>query len=462
MTDTTASRSRALWLDTLAEPLALRPPLPGPTEVDVAVIGAGFTGLWTAYYLAEADPSLRVAVLEREYAGFGASGRNGGWCSALFAGSRSELAREHGRDSVVAMQRAMFATVDEVGAICTRENIDAAFHKGGTLTFATNRAQVARLRAALAVDREWGFGPEDVEWLDAGRANTRIALTGVLGAISTPHCARVQPGALARGLARAVERRGVVVYERTPVFSVERGRVRTAAGDVRAEVVVRATEGYTSGFRRWRRALVPLYSLVIATEPLPATVWNVVGWNGRETLSDGRHLLIYAQRTADDRIVFGGRGAPYHYGSRVEARFDRDPRVFGELRHTLTRMFPAVAGAAITHAWGGPLGVPRDWCSSVGYDRAAGFAWAGGYVGDGVGTSNLAGRTLADLVTGTESPLVRLPWVGHRSPTWEPEPWRWLGINLAIGVPRLADRIETRTGRRTRLLDAVLDRFTGA
>jgi glycine/D-amino acid oxidase-like deaminating enzyme len=200
---------------------------------------------------------------------------------------------------------------------------------------------------------------------------------------------------------------------------------------------------------------VPMYSLLIATEPLPAATWERIGWAGRETVTDGRHLLVYAQRTADDRIAFGGRGAPYHWGSAIRSRYDRHPPVFGALRRALHDLLPETRHAAITHRWGGPLGVPRDWQPSVGHDPATGLGWAGGYVGDGVGTANLAGRTLADLILRRRTDVTRLPWVNHVSPRWEPEPLRWLGINASLRLAASTDRAEARDGApalRTRLL----------
>jgi glycine/D-amino acid oxidase-like deaminating enzyme len=221
----------------------------------------------------------------------------------------------------------------------------------------------------------------------------------------------------------------------------------TATGSVRARNVVVATEAWTTALPGRRRAVAPVYSLMVATEPLPARFWARAGLAAGETFSDHRHLVIYGQRTADDRLAFGGRGAPYHFGSRIEQRFDRDDRVFGGLRATLTGLFPALRGAAFTHAWGGPLGIPRDWHASVGLDASTGIGWAGGYVGDGVGTSNLAGRTLADLILQRDTDLTRLPWVGHRSRRWEPEPLRWLGVNAGLRAMTAADGEERLTGR---------------
>jgi glycine/D-amino acid oxidase-like deaminating enzyme len=454
-------RSRSLWLDGVDEALTPRPALPGDLHADVAIVGAGYTGLWTAYELLRRRPDLRVVVLEAEIAGFGASGRNGGWCSALFAGSRAATAHAHGREAAVAMERAMIDTIREVGDAIAREQIDAHWHLGGTLTLATSTAHVERLRARVADDHAWGFGEEDSRWMGPAEASERINARMLHGAAYTPHCARVHPARLARGLARTVERLGGTIFEQTRALEIAPRRVTTDHGTVRAELVVRATEGYTARLRGERRTLAPVYSLMIATEPLPDAVWDEIGWRGCETVADGRHLIVYGQRTADGRIAFGGRGAPYHYASRVRDAFDRDPATFDELHRILVDWFPSIRDAQVTHRWGGPLGVPRDWYSSVGLDRATGLAWAGGYVGDGVSTTNLAGRTLADLLLGEDTERTRLPWVQHRSRRWEPEPLRWTGINLALRIPAGADRVEARTGRPARWRQRLLDRVLG-
>jgi glycine/D-amino acid oxidase-like deaminating enzyme len=262
-------------------------------------------------------------------------------------------------------------------------------------------------------------------------------------------------------LATAVERHGAVLHEATRATAIEPGRVRTDRGTLKADVVVRATEGYTPTLDGQRRTVVPLYSLMIATEPLPDATWEEIGLRHRETFNDARHLIIYGQRTADGRFAFGGRGAPYHFGSAVKPEFDRDSATHQAIARTLRALFPAIGGAAVTHEWGGPLGVARDWTCSVGLDREQGLAWAGGYVGDGVATTNLAGRTLADLITGTDSDLTRLLWVGHRSRRWEPEPLRWLGIRAGLRLPGGADRTETRTGRPARLRAWATGRLMG-
>jgi glycine/D-amino acid oxidase-like deaminating enzyme len=420
----------------------------------VVVVGAGFTGLWTAYYLSLADPTLRVAVLEAEVAGFGASGRNGGWCSALFPTPWRSLVRGSSESEARRLHRTMADTVTEVGKVLAAEGIDAHFQRGGTVTLARSGAQLERLREEVGAARRRGFGEDDLRLLGAGEARALLAGSGVVGGAFTPHCAAVHPARLVRGLARVVERRGVAVFEHTRVQAIHPGFVTTDVGRVTADVVVRATEGYTPGLAGEKRAIAPVYSLMVATAPLPPGLWEEIGLADRPTFSDGRHVIVYGQRTADGRIAFGGRGAPYHFGSRVHPSQDHEPRVFDMLRATLLDLLPQLRGSGagdvgFTHAWGGPLGIARDWAASVGLERTTGLAWAGGYVGDGVGTSNLAGRTLADLITGRDTELVTLPWVNHRSRHWEPEPLRWLGINAGLRAMQVADREEQATGRRS-------------
>jgi glycine/D-amino acid oxidase-like deaminating enzyme len=415
----------------------------------VAIVGGGFTGLWTAYYLLREDPSLRVVVLEAEHAGFGASGRNGGWCSALFPAGPDKLARLPGSSYAAARAQhaAMRRTVDEVGRVVAQEGIDAHWSKGGTVVVARTRVQLDRARAEVDHARAWGRDMADLRLLSAEETASMVGMSGALGATYTPDCAAIQPFRLVRGLADVVERLGGVVHEGTRVTAIEPGLVRTSHGTVRADVVVRATEGYTPGLPGHRRAVVPVYSLMVATEPLSDAVWDQIGLAGRATFSEHRHLVVYGQRTADGRLAFGGRGAPYHFGSRVSPAHDAEPDVWEALRATLRDMFPVLRDTAFTHAWGGPLAIPRDWCASVGLDRATGLAWAGGYVGDGVSTTNLAGRTLRDLVLGRSTELTALPWVQHRSRRWEPEPLRWLGINAGLRAMSLADGEERLTRR---------------
>jgi len=437
-------RGLSYWHDSVAsagDPLERRPGLDGDTDADIAIVGGGLTGLWTAWYLHEREPDARILVLEREIAGFGASGRNGGWCSALFPRSTASLAAGHGRDAALAMRRAMIDTVGEVGRASAEAGIDCDYVRGGTVVYARSAAQERAARGEVADAAAYGVDP--LEWWDAGRVRAADAR----GAVYDPNCARLHPAKLVRGLARALEARGVRIAEGTTVTRVAPGRVWTDRGVVSCDRAVIALEGYGAGLPQTHRRILPLFSLMIATEPLPAAFWEEVDIPHGRTFSDYRHLIVYGQRTADDRLAFGGRGARYHWGSAIRPDYDRVERVFAHLRRTLGELFPSLGDAAVTHRWGGPLGVPRDWHAAVRYDPATRIGWAGGYVGDGLSTTNLAGRTLAELLTDADTELTRLPWVGHRSPDWEPEPLRFLGANAGLVAMTAADAEERVTGR---------------
>src|SRR5436190_1315055 len=363
-----------------------RPSLPGSTEADVCIVGAGYTGLWTAYYLSRADPALRIVVLEASFAGYGASGRNGGWVTAELPGSRARYARHpRGRDGVRDLEQHLRDTVDEVARVCAAEGIDAGLVKGGTLSVATSAAQEARLRHRLEQDRAWGDDAGTVRYLEKTELDDHLRLTGALGALYSPHCARMQPADLVAGLAETVTRAGVRLYEATPVTSISAGR-----------------------------------------------------------------------------IALGGRGVPYRFGSGLDHDGVIAPSTIAQLGRILRHMFPVAAGAGLDHAWCGVLGVPRDWCATVTLDPQTGLGWAGGYSGHGVAAANLAGRTLADLVRGVPSPLTTLPWVGHRSPRWEPEPARWTGVRGLYALYRTADRLESaRRSPRTSALARAGDLISG-
>jgi glycine/D-amino acid oxidase-like deaminating enzyme len=450
----------SLWHDQGPTPKP-RPALVGAEEADVVIVGGGYTGLWTAYYLLGARPGLRVVVIESKFCGFGASGRNGGWVSAKFPGSKQTMAADHGRQSVVAYQHAMFDAVDEIGRVAASEGIESDYRKGGMLLFATSPAQETRLRAYADALRRWGFGEDDLALLGPAEARDRAAVAGARAAMFTPHCASVQPWRLVAGLAEAVERRRGVIYERSPARSVDRGLVVTDGGAVRAPVVLRCTEAFTSNLPGHARTLAPVYSLMIATEPLSEEWWSEVGLHHGETFSDERHLIIYGQRTSDNRFAFGGRGAPYHFGSTVRPDWDSDPRTHDLVRQVLWELFPQLGDTVVTHRWGGAVAVPRDWRVSVDFDQVTGLGYAGGYVGQGVASANLAGRTLADLVAGSDTDRTSLPFVGHRWRRWEPEPLRWIGINLGRALAPLADVSEERRGKPSRILGGVLTRLTG-
>jgi glycine/D-amino acid oxidase-like deaminating enzyme len=364
------------------------------------------------------------------------------------------------------MQAAMRGSIAEIARVAAAESIDAHFVQGGRLNVARTPPQLERLRAEVEQARHEPGRDPDTVLLDASELASRVHVAGALGGSWTPHCARIQPARLVSGLADAVERSGVRIHESTRVRRIGSGRVDTAGGSVSARWIVRATEGYTAALPGQRRAWLPMNSSMIVTEPLPAAVWDEIGWSQNETLGDEAHAYCYAQRTADGRIALGGRGVPYRYGSRT----DLDSAVAGmtapttvdALTFLLRTMFPATRGVPIAHTWSGFLGVPRDWCATVGLDRATGIGWAGGYVGDGVTTSNLAGRTLADLILERRTELTGLPWVGRRTRRWEPEPLRYLGVHGLYRAYRLADARESAaTGAETSRIARIADVIAG-
>jgi glycine/D-amino acid oxidase-like deaminating enzyme len=447
-----------------AGPAPVRPRLEQDIESDICIVGAGYTGLWTAWALAREAPHLAVTVLEARQAGWGSSGRNGGWLSGLMPGNREIMARHpSGRAGVAALQRALIDSVGSVEKICRDLGIDADILRGGNLTVATNPNQLDRIRRSLAEDREWGLDEEDLSELDAGELAGRIRLGGPpggpapLGALYTPHCARIHPAKLVHGLAQAVEGEGVRIYEHSPATgwfqgspdSPGRWTVRTPAGSVKARWLVLATEAYTPDLPGRPKRLVPLNSSMIVTSRLPARFWEHVGWEAGETLIDASHVYTYLQRTADNRIAIGGRGIPYRFGSRTDGPEQPGgcpPSTVSGLEDALRRLFPTLPlGRLAEDAWSGVIGVARDWCPSVVSEPSGdgGIAWAGGYVGDGVTASHLAGLTLADLVLGRDTDLTALPWVGHRGRDWEPEPLRFLGIRTVYRLYRWADRLES-------------------
>jgi glycine/D-amino acid oxidase-like deaminating enzyme len=435
-----------LWHDTLPGSLEPRASLEGDIDVDVAIVGAGYTGLWTAYYLTSLEPTLRIAIVEAEIAGFGASGRNGGWVLGTLAGMDSRFEDPAQREGAIALQRAMFDSVDEIGRVARSESIDCHYAKGGNVTVATEEAHRSVLQSDLEGWRELGFGDEDLRWLEPDECAARLSTSTNYGGLLLSHCAAIHPARLVRGLAEVVEARGVTIYENSPAVDIEPGCVVTRGGRLRAPMVLRATEGYTKTLRGEGRRLMPLHSMMIATEPLPESTWKHIGLAKRETFADPRRTVIYGQRTADDRIAFGARGK-YYFGSGVHDRFDANDPLFDEVQSVLESLFPILREHRITHRWGGALGVPRDWRPVVGIDHKQGLAWGGGYVGEGVAASNLAGRTLAELILERDSDRVRLPLVGKQWRSWEPEPLRWLAVSAVLRMGASLDEAERR-GRR--------------
>jgi glycine/D-amino acid oxidase-like deaminating enzyme len=452
-------RSPSFWHDTVGEEIAPRPPLDADLRADVAIVGAGYTGLWTAHYLSEHEPDCKIAIVESEVAGFGASGRNGGWLSSEYAGIDHFFEDPKTQKRALALQRAMFDAVDEVGRVVDAAGFSCDFAKGGMLELATCAAHEADHHESILKQRARGFGEDDFRWLDASECAQHVQVRGTRGGLYSPHCAAVQPAKLARGLANHVEARGVSIYEQSPARSIAKGEVVTSGGKILAPTVIRCTEGYTRTIPGFPRNLIPMHSSMIATEPLPDELWKEIGLSNRETFSDGRRIITYGQRTADGRMAFGTKGI-YLYGSKIRDYFEDEDPYFEQVHRVLLDLIPALADAKITHRWGGALGITREWSPFIEFDPKTGLGSAGGYAGSGVGVANLAGRTLADLILHQETERTTYPSVNRPYRLWEPEPLRWLGVE---GVRRMgdgADRRELR-GQKAPVRSAIFDFFAG-
>ncbi len=437
------------WLESCGDDLTPRPALPGTVDADVAVLGAGFSGLWTAYYLLKRQPALKIVILEKEIAGFGASGRNGGWCTAAFPLGYPMLAKRFGREAAVQVRRAMLETVDEVGRVAAAEGFDIDYAKGGSLYVARAPHYLPWVKGVIEEYARLGL-PDEVQYLDAAHTAERVAITGAVGSVYSLDTATVHPAKLARGLARTVERMGATIYEQTAVTDFTTGAypaLHTDRGHVRAKTIVLCGEAYLSRLKRTKRRIMPAYSLITLTEPLPESTWAQIGWRERECIESARYMIDYLSKTADGRILFGGRGAPYHFGSAIRDEYDRHEPTHQMLKQNVRTWFPMLKDVQFTHSWGGPVGMPRDYVPTIRYDPAEGLAATHGYTGVGVAASNFGGRTLADLITGTESEFTLLPVVGQQSKPWEPEPLRFLGVRYVQRAMQKLDEKAARTGR---------------
>ena len=450
----------SLWWDSLTKPLELRPKVEQNIDVDIAIVGAGFTGLWTAYYLLKNQPSLKIAILEAQTVGYGASGRNGGWCSALFPVGLEKLAQQSNRETAIKMQNVMFETVEEVGKIIKNEGFEVEWQKGGSFSIARDEIQLKRAKEEFNHFQEWGFSTSDFSFLDQKSAREKINASNILGSTFTPHCAAINPAKLVRQLALKIEELGGQIYENSKVEDFSKNNLKVNNYSISTNYIVIATEAYRSNFKTYKRASIPVYSLMIATEPLSEKMWDEIGLKNRETFADYRNVIIYGQRTFDNRFAFGGRGAPYHFGSKIDPKFDQHPKTHQDLIETLTDIFPVIKGTKVTHTWGGPLAIARDWAAHVTFDKNKNILSAGGYVGDGVGTSNLAGRTICDFILDKHSDLINLPWVNHKSRNWEIEPFRWIGVNGTLQLAKIADQIEKKLKKET-FVTSLLNKLRG-
>jgi glycine/D-amino acid oxidase-like deaminating enzyme len=439
-------RQTSFWLASTADDLTARKPLEGHLSVDVAILGGGYSGLWTAYYLLRDNPGMEVAVLEKDICGFGASGRNGGWCSVKFPVDADALERRVGTERARRTILAMHDSADEVGRVAAMEGIDAHYRNTGVLSLARGDAQLPAIHAVFNTYEKLGLGSEN-RLLSASEAHELIHATNVSGGLLSTRGASVHPGNLVRGLARAIEKRGGVIYEGSEVMKITAGArasLATASGSILARrAIVAAGEAYLTQLPPFKRELLPMSSMIVVTEPLTTAQWEQIGWQGGQSVASQSNTKNYLTRTLDGRILFGSRGAPYHFGSQIPDSAHKDERTYAKMRSTLREWFPVLEQARFTHAWGGYLGVPRDWMPTVNYDPSSKLARLYGYTGRGVSSTNLAARLVAGLISGRSSGLEDLPMHRANSPAWEREPLRWAAVRYVQSAFARIDEAET-------------------
>ena len=402
-------------------------------DCDVAIIGGGFSGLWSAFHLLQANPELKIALFESRHLGYGASGRNGGWISADYPVYRSTLEKRHGKKEADLVFAALKKSIDEIGGFATRHAPSAGFVKGGTVMFARNKAQEIRLKTGV---------DEEHQWLNREELEEIIRIADARGGLHNAHCASANPMQLLQRLAKFLSGK-IAIYEGSTASEIAPHMLAVNSCVVKASIVINATEV----FRNAPREQIPLYSLMVATQPLTDSQWKEIGNAGRATFAEGLHLINYAQRTPDNRLAIGGRGARYPFGSRKSSEIENSARVHESIRKLAQSWFPHISDMKFTHAWGGAVAITRDWEPYVRWDREFGYGIIGGYAGDGMTMTYLASKALVqEIINGTDD-VRGLHFVNRRSRNWEMEPIRYAAINTLVKLSDIADYEEKLTNR---------------
>jgi glycine/D-amino acid oxidase-like deaminating enzyme len=423
--------------------ITYRSALSNAKDVDIAIIGGGFSGLWSAYHLKILQPALKIAIFEKEYVGFGASGRNGGWASAEYPTSNQRLIRERGIESFKQLRQAITRSIDEIGQISKQNLWQIDYAKGGSLVFARNKAQLARISNLL---------DDEHTYLDKSQTHELINIPSALGSLYTPHCAALNPYALTRELATYLEGIGVEIFEKSPVSKIANSKLEVNGYEINCAISIRATEAFTP--RDWMgNRQIPIYSLMVATEPLPADVITQIRNVQRATIQEACHLITYGQITGDNRLAIGGRGVRYKLFSRLSERSEIDRRMHSALERRAKSWFPQISEAKFEYRWGGAVALTRRWQAYLNFNRDSGRAEIGGYVGDGVTLSYLISKTLAKQICNIKTE--NLPFVNQEIGNWEPEPIRYLAVNAGFKATVAAD-FEEKITKRPSILASII------
>lgn len=434
---------RSYWLG--ATPYEPGPALEGARRADVAIVGGGFTGLCTAHFLRELEPSLDVVVLESEVVGFGASGRNGGFSMTLFGLTLGVTATLFGKERAAAAHHYMEEAVETLERLVGELGIDSDYERPGFLRVATTPSYVKRIRHEIALAEKLGL--DGISWLERDEVRALIDSPTYLGAWSEPRCGLINPAKQARGLAAAVRRSGVDVLERSPVEAIERAgdgfALRTPRGSVTAGRVVLATNAYSHLIPQLRRRQAPAFTHIVLTEPLTDAQLGAIGWTGRQGIETARNMVHYYRLTADNRLLMGGRDVSLAYGTGMD--HDRNAVTFAGLEDDVRATFPSLRDVRFTHRWGGPVSVPVQMVPALGRLGDPRMVYSLGCMGHGVSLTHLNGRTLAELVLERETERTSMWFVDRRVVPWPPEPLRYAASRAVRGALRLQDRFTDRS-----------------
>ena len=421
------------------EPRAVNPPVAGDLATDVAIIGGGYTGLATAYHLKTADPSLKVAVLDAETAGFGASGRNAGFVMTLFGASSGLMKSLHGKDKLLAAHKYMESAIDALEAMVNEHKIDCDFERSGFLKVATSPTYEARIKKEIELFH--AIGAEGFEWLDAAQVASRVRSPTFMGACWEPGCGLLNPIKWVDALRRLAVGRGAKLCEGTRIESVARAgskfRLATPGGTVTAEKVVFATNGYTHLIPDLASKQIPAFAYIIVTEPLNEAQRASIGWAGREGIEDGRNFMHFYRLTPDNRILVGGGPGLVPYGGSMH--HDAYPKAWAHLERFIATTFPQLGGIRITNRWGGAFSVTSDSTPQIGTLHGGAAVYSIGCTGHGVAMTHMNGRIIRDLVLGRKTELTDLWFVNRRSLPIPPEPIRSLAVKAVIAGMSLDD-----------------------